>query len=156
MSNAEHFRQMYRLLNADPNFTLSAFGEYTLATDNPYHNRKLGLLPRYHGKTRVGTIALCMWELLKDPDQRILIISEIWDNARAMLKMIKDLYIEINNTQGTELAYIYYIMGDWKGDVWNEDQIFVKPRTKGNRSIHRHGGDGARGYVQAFRHHLCG
>ena len=105
---------MLRLLNADPNFTLSDFGDYHLATSNPYHNRKLGLLPRYHGKSRVGTVAYCIWQLFRNPDLRILIISEIWDNARDMLGMIKDIYQDISETKDTELHYIYEIMGDWE------------------------------------------
>lgn len=122
---------MYRLLNAEANFTLSDFGEYHLATENPYHNRKLGLLPRYHGKSRVGTVAYCMWRLYCDPDLRILIISEIWDNARDMLAMIKDLYYEITECKDTELHYIYAIMGEWeKKGSWTQDKITVKPRVR--------------------------
>lgn len=130
LSDAEHFRQMLRLINADPNFTLSRFGEYSLATENPKHNLKLGLLPRYHGKTRVGTVAYCMWRLLNNPNERILIISQTWDNARDMLMMIKDLYVKIRESQHNENAYIYCLMGDWVGSVWNEDRIIVKTRTK--------------------------
>lgn len=130
-SNAEHFKQMFRLLRGDNNFTLSDFGEYHLATDNPYHNRKLGLLPRYHGKSRVGTIAYSMWMLFKNPDLRILIISETWDNARDMLKMIKDLYFEISACKNTDMHYIWEIMGDWeqKGS-WTQDKITVAPRVR--------------------------
>lgn len=130
-SNAEHFHQMFRLLLAEENFTLSDFGEYHLATENPYHNRKLGLLPRYHGKSRIGTIAYSMWKLFKNPDLRILIISETWDNARDMLKMIKDLYFEISMCRDTDMHYIWEIMGDWeqKGS-WTQDKITVAPRVR--------------------------
>lgn len=122
---------MLRLLNAEKNFTLSDFGEYHLATDNPYHNRKLGLLPRYHGKTRVGTVAYCMWQLLRNPDLRILIISETQPNAVDMLTMIKDLYQEISDCKDTEMHYIYEIMGDWeKKGSWTKEKITVKPRVR--------------------------
>ena len=130
LSNAEHFRQMDRLIRGDPNFTLSRFGEYSLATENPKHNLKLGLLPRYHGKTRVGTVAYSMWRLLKNPNERILIISQTWDNSRDMLMMIKDLYLKIREAQNNENAYAYCLMGDWVGNIWNEDRIIVKTRTK--------------------------
>lgn len=128
-THAEHFRQMMRLIDGDENFTLSDFGEYHLATDNLYHNRKLGLLPRYHGKTRVGTVAFIMWWLMKRPNDRVLIVSETSDLAEAMLKMIKDLYAEIRDTKDTELAYVYKVMGDWVGSPWKENYVFVKQRT---------------------------
>lgn len=128
-SDAEHFKQMFRLINADPNFTLSRFGTYTLATKNRKHNKKLGLLPRVHGKTTDGNVANDMWELYKNPNKRILIISEVRDNSIKMLGMIKALYEGILESKNTENFAPYAIMGDWVGKMWNEDEIKVKPRT---------------------------
>lgn len=128
-SEARHFKQMFRLINGDPNFELSRFGTYSLATKNKKHNKKLGLLPRIHGKTTVGNVAYNMWRLYKNPNLRILIHSEVRENAVKMLGMVKHLYELIKESKNMEEFAPYAIMGDWVGKMWNEDEIKVKLRT---------------------------
>jgi hypothetical protein len=128
-TGARHFRQMMRLIEGDAYFDLYDFGRYNLATKNPQHNRKMIIVPRIHGKSTVMDVAFLMWLLYKNPNLRILLGSEIWENARDMLRMIKTLYLKIRECQNTENVMIWLIMGDWIGDLWNEDKIIVKKRT---------------------------
>lgn len=133
LSEAKHFKAMECLWNADlENFYklgLSRFGTMRLATNNPLHNKRVALLPRIHGKTQVGTVARDMWKLFKNPDKRILLISEVWENARGMLRQIKGLYFRIKETRYDPYnATPYWVMGDCIGDLWNEDAIIIKQR----------------------------
>ena len=133
-TRARHFRWMMHLLyNTTPSgsdfMDLQRFGKFLPSTQNPWRNKKLILMPRAHGKTSVGDVGLNMWELYKNPNLRILILSEVRTNAVKFLGMIKDLYMLIQEAKNSPDPIPYYVMGDWKGDLWNEDEIKVKPRT---------------------------
>lgn len=132
LSGAKHFKAMECLWNADMEgfykLGLSQFGTLKLSK-NKRHNKRVHLLPRIHGKTQVGTVAWLMWRLFKDPDLRILLMSQTWDNARAMLTLIKNYYIAIRETRLNPLnATPYWVLGDCVGNLWNEDQILLKTR----------------------------
>jgi len=134
-SGARHFKQMYRLLTAEPYFDLWDYGIYSLATKNPRHNKKLCVVPRIHGKTTMITVAYTMWRLYKNPNLRVLIVNEIRENACDMLSMIKNLYVNIANSKDSANPVPYLIMGgSWIGDLWNEDRIKVKPRTNPDKT----------------------
>jgi hypothetical protein len=131
---AKHFRWMHNLLyNKIPAgedlYDLLRFGEFHLATRNKWHDKKLILMPRAHGKTTGGDVGENMWDLYKNPNERILILSEIRTNAVKFLGMIKDIYMLIRDSRKTPNYIVYDIMGDWVGDMWNEDEIKVKQRT---------------------------
>jgi len=132
LSDARHFKQMYNLIKGEfKHFDLGRFGYYRLATENDRHNKKLGILPRIHGKTKVGTTAFSMWQLYKNPNLRIMIMSQTWQNARDMLDEIEKLYETIVATKNFNNSLPYWIMGgDWRGDPWNQDRMTVKMRTK--------------------------
>ena len=138
-AKARHFRWMKYLIEGrypptgDELSEIERFGSksainFSLATKNSKHNKKLILLPRIHGKTTVGNFAYNMWRLFKNPDLRILILSETRQNAVDMLSVIKDLYLKIDDSKNNDKFMAYYIMGQWRGDLWNEDAIKVKPR----------------------------
>ena len=132
LSHGRHFKQMFNLIRGDfTGFDLFNYGQCYTATRNNYHNKKLGLVPRMHGKTRVGTEAFAIWSLYNNPDTRILIMSETWNNARRMLYVIKQYYLRIKENQRdmrTRYRIPGLIMGDWMGEPWNEDAIYVKKR----------------------------
>lgn len=144
-SRARHFRWMKYLLDStippqDEFYEMYRFRSskeahpklphpYHLCKGNQWHNKKLVLMPRNHGKSRVGNIAYVMWRLYKNPNMRVLILSEIRQNAVDMLTMIKDLYDMIRDTQNAKDFMPFYVMGDWHGPQWNEDAIRVKTRT---------------------------
>ena len=140
-SRARHFRWMKYLIDSQVPPQAEFYDMYRfrsckdaahpfhLCKNNSWHNKKLMLLPRNHGKSRIGNIAYNMWRLYKNPNMRILILSETRQNAVDMLFMIKDLYVKIRDSKNTEDFIAYYVMGDWVGDIWNEDAIRVKTRT---------------------------
>lgn len=138
MSEARHFHQMYNLINSDFNsFNLYQFGTYKPASNNDLHNKKLCLVPRMHGKTRQFTEAYSMWLLYKNPDLRILIISQTWNNSRKMLLVIKQYYERIRQNAkdvNSPNRIPGLILGNWIGDVWNEDNVYVRPRVNPDKT----------------------
>jgi hypothetical protein len=130
LSDARHFKLMHDLLISEfRTFDLHRWGSLMPAWENEQHNRKLGLLPRMHGKTKVGTIAMSMWLLYKNPNLRILVISSVWDNAKDMLGEVKELYVRIRDSKDSDNPVPYIICGDCIGEPWNEDRIKLKTRT---------------------------
>lgn len=81
---------------------------------------KLALIPRGHLKTSFITIGYAIQRLLNDPNERILLTSATWDNARLFLKEIKG---KIESEKFVKL------FGEWKSDHWNQDDITIKART---------------------------
>lgn len=88
-------------------------------------NRKMVLMPRFSWKTNCITIGYSLYRILKDPNVRILLDSELYKNAKRFLLSLKQ-YLEVHPTcQG------YF--GNWvpKRDEgkWNDTEIVVTPRT---------------------------
>ena len=82
----------------------------------------LDLAPRGSGKSRVVTIGYAAWRALKDPNVRILIVSDTDDHAVRFLGTIKSAL--------KYHALIKQHFGDLAGDKWTDHQIEVKGRTK--------------------------
>lgn len=82
--------------------------------------RKLIVMPRGSLKTSLGVIAYAVWLLMKDPNLRILIDSELYTNSKNNLREIK------MHLQGATLSGLF---GDWVGDLWNEGEVLIKQRT---------------------------
>lgn len=81
----------------------------------------MGLYPRFTYKTTIRTICKAIQRILRDPDDTILIVNEVWGNARRFLKEIK--YHLYNNET---LRHLY---GDFRGAIdWNRDWINIKQR----------------------------
>lgn len=78
------------------------------------------LVPRSTLKTTYCTITMCIWEIIRNPDIRILITSAVMKNARDMLSDIKKQISE--NPKFVEL------FGNLKGDCWKTDEITVVGR----------------------------
>lgn len=85
------------------------------------HPRKLITVPRGSFKSSLAAITYPIWRLLKNPNLRILIDSEVYSNAVTYLRAIKGHY------KSKEFQDIF---GDLEGDVWQEGSIVVKNRTK--------------------------
>lgn len=84
--------------------------------------RKLIVMPRGTFKSSVGVVAYSVWRLMKDPNERILIDSEIYSNSKNFLREIKA------HLQSEKLIKLF---GEWKSDAnWNEGEIIIKQRTK--------------------------
>jgi len=84
--------------------------------------RKLIAVPRGTFKSSIATVAYPMWLLEKDPNLRILIDSEKYENSKNFLREIKAQY-ETN-------AEFIETFGNRKGSLWNEGEAIVSSRTR--------------------------
>lgn len=85
--------------------------------------KNLILAPRGFGKSTLLTIGRIIYEILKNPNIRILIGSKTDSQAKGFLDEIKQ------NLQKERLVEIFGVQGGEKITVWNEDVINVKERT---------------------------
>ncbi len=84
--------------------------------------RKLLVLPRGTFKSSIGVVAYSCWLLIRNPNERILIDSEVYTNSKNFLREIKA------HLERPELTTIF---GEFKTDhTWNEGEIIIQQRTK--------------------------
>lgn len=84
--------------------------------------RKLIVLPRGSLKSSICDVAYPIWRLLKNPNERILIDSEIFGNSKTFLREIR---AHLENPQMTDL------FGDFKTDEdWTQSSITIKQRNR--------------------------
>ena len=83
--------------------------------------RKLIVMPRGTFKSSLGTVAYSIWRLLNNPNERILIDSEVYTNSKNFLREIKAIL------QSQKFVDLF---GDWRGSNWTENEITVSTRTK--------------------------
>lgn len=84
--------------------------------------RKLICIPRGLFKSSLSTIAYPMWRLLHNPNERILIDSELYANSKNFLREIKAHY-QHNKKYN-------HLFGSEVGPLWNEAEVVIKSRTK--------------------------
>ena len=95
-------------------------GDMIAALESPT-KRKLIVMPRGTFKSSIGVVAYSIWSLIKNPNERILIDSEVYSNSRNFLREIKA------HLQSPRFMQLF---GDWKTDNWNEGEITVAARTE--------------------------
>lgn len=83
--------------------------------------RKMLCVPRGTFKSSIGTVAYPIWLLLRNPNLRILIDSEIYTNSKNFLREIR---------AHLESESFTRIFGDYTTDVWNETELIIKPRNR--------------------------
>lgn len=84
--------------------------------------RKLIVTPRGAFKSSLGVVAYCVWTLIRDPNARILIDSELYTNSKNFLHEIK---------QHLESEKLTKLFGTFKSKKrWNESEIVITQRTK--------------------------
>lgn len=84
--------------------------------------RKLIVMPRGTLKSSLGTVAFSIWSLLKNPNERIMIDSEVYSNSKNFLREIKS---------HLESPMLNLLFGRFKSDnCWNEGEIIINQRTK--------------------------
>lgn len=86
--------------------------------------RKLIVLPRGTFKSSVANTAYCAWRIVRDPNIRILIDSEVYSNSKNFLRELK---AKLDSRKFTDL------FGTHRGDTWNEGEIIVSTRTRAFR-----------------------
>lgn len=85
------------------------------------NHQSMILAPRGHGKSTVLTIGYALWRILRNPDVRILVLSETDDIALELTRSMKR-YLE--STAWRDL------FGDWRGDPWSDGEFTVNRRRR--------------------------
>jgi len=84
--------------------------------------RKLIIVPRGCFKSTLGVVGFSIWSLLKNPNERILIDSELFQNSSSFLREIR---AQLESKDFVDL------FGEFKSeDNWNQTSITIKQRTK--------------------------
>lgn len=86
--------------------------------------QKLICVPRGCFKSSIGSVSYPIWLLMNNPDLRILIDSELYENSKNFLREIKA------HLQSDDFINVF---GDWKSSTWNEGEIIIKPRTRNKK-----------------------
>lgn len=83
--------------------------------------RKLIVMPRGSFKSSLVSVAYPVWCLLKDPNLRILIDSEIYKNSKNFLREIRGHF---------ENEQLVRLFGKFKSTTWNEGEIIISQRNR--------------------------
>lgn len=83
--------------------------------------RKLVVMPRGTFKTSLAIVSYAIWRMIRDPDERILIESELWTLARNSLREIKS-HIKSDRFQR-------YFPG-WHLTLDNQTEMTISARTR--------------------------
>lgn len=83
--------------------------------------RKLICIPRGCLKSTIASVAYPIWRLLNNPNDRILIDSELYTNSKNFLREIK------GHLESPRLTDVF---GEFKSNTWNEGEIIVRQRTR--------------------------
>lgn len=83
--------------------------------------KKLIVVPRGCFKSSICSISYPIWLLLRDPNLRILLDSELFSNSSRFLREIKG---------HLEHPSVTSIFGEFKGPVWNDSEIVIRQRTR--------------------------
>lgn len=89
----------------------------TLESDT---KRKLICVPRGCLKSTVACVSYPIWLLIRNPNLRVLIDSELYTNSATFLREIK---------QHLASPKLTAIFGEFKSNCWNESEIIIKQRT---------------------------
>ena len=84
-------------------------------------DRKLIVMPRGTFKSSICSVAAPIWWLMRNPNERILLDSEVYTNSKNFLREIK------GHLQSKKFVDLF---GDWRGLNWNEAEITISPRNK--------------------------
>jgi hypothetical protein len=87
-----------------------------------YSRRKLIVMPRGTLKSTVCSVGYPIWQLIRDPDIRILLDSELYSNSSKFLREIKG---HLQSRSLIELFGEFYNPSNW-----NEGEITILQRTK--------------------------
>lgn len=83
--------------------------------------RKVIVVPRGTFKSTLCSITYPLWMLLRNPDLRILIESEVFANSVTYLRAIKTII---------KSEKFLNVFGDLQGFIWRDDSIVVSSRQK--------------------------
>lgn len=124
-------RARYKTSLFDTSKLLLGYDEITERTHGPIikilespSKRKLICVPRGCFKSSIASISYPIWRLINNPNERILIDSELFNNSKNFLREIKG---HLDSDRVTSL------FGKFKSDTWNEAEIIVRQRSKNQK-----------------------
>lgn len=82
--------------------------------------RKLICVPRGCLKSSIACVAYPIWLLLKNPNLRILIDSELYTNSCTFVREIK------SHMKSSKFLYLF---GEYEGPVWTQGEIIINRRS---------------------------
>ena len=83
--------------------------------------RKCIVMPRGTFKSSICSVAAPIWWLMKNPNERILLDSEVYTNSKNFLREIKGHLVS---------SRFHQLFSEWKTNNWNEAEITISPRNK--------------------------
>lgn len=83
--------------------------------------RKLICVPRGCFKSSIGVVGYSIWLLLRNPNLRILIDSEVYENSKNFIREIRGKL---------ELPRITMLFGNFVSNQWAEGSITIRQRMK--------------------------
>ena len=83
--------------------------------------RKLICVPRGTLKSSIACVAYPIWRLINDPDDRILLDSQLYTNSKNFIREIR-AHLEATNMRT--------LFGDLKSETWNSGELIVSSRAK--------------------------
>ncbi len=120
----EHYRQsLYhttKYLCGYRDINRHAHGEIIGALEDP-SKRKVICVPRGSFKSSICCVAYPLWRLINNPNERVLIDSELYSNSTTFMREIKSIVLS---------DHFIDIFGQWKGDIWKEDEVLFNTRTE--------------------------
>jgi predicted phage terminase large subunit-like protein len=85
------------------------------------HPRTLILAPRGHGKSTICTVCFVIARVLRNPDMRVLLVSNTDDQASALLREVRE------NLASPEFVSLF---GELKGAQWGHNRLTIKSRSR--------------------------
>ena len=85
---------------------------------------KMLVCPRGSFKSSLAATAYPLWRLVKNPNLRIMIASELYTNSKNFIRQIRSII----ESDGFRMLY-----GDWRGSSWGEGEIIVSSRTESKK-----------------------
>jgi len=95
-------------------------GEIIEALEAPT-KRKLICVPRGTFKSSIGVVGYSIWSLMNNPNLRILIDSEIYENSKNFIREIRGKL---------ELPRVTQLFGSFRSNQWAEGSITIAQRRK--------------------------
>lgn len=101
--------------------TLNTHGAMIEALEDEATKNKLIVMPRGTFKSSVSSVAYPIWRLIRNPNLRILIDSEVYSNSKNFLREIRAHLI------GNQR--LIQLFGEFKTSNWNESEVTIAQRT---------------------------
>lgn len=84
--------------------------------------RKLIVVPRGCFKSTIGVVGYTVWTLIKNPDARILIDSELYSNSSNFIREIKGIL---------ESEFVTDLFGTFNSkELWSSDGLIIRQRSR--------------------------